>query len=95
MKEAWEKMTEDIHKKLDQILVLTMDARDRSIRNEATLKVNTEDMRYHIKRTDHLEELVQISLKPIRWVKTTGKIIIWLGALSTAAAAITKFFEIW
>jgi len=54
------------------------------------------DLRYHIKRTDLLEENMRgqdESLKeailPIQWAKTTVKIILVAGAVAGAYAALT------
>lgn len=55
------------------------------------------DLRYHIKRTDLLEEHVKgqetslaEAVLPIRWAKTTTKILAGLGAIAGAILALRE-----
>lgn len=55
------------------------------------------DLRYHIKRTDLLEEHVKgqedslaEAVLPIRWAKTTAKVVMGLGTIAAAILAMRE-----
>lgn len=83
--------------RLNQIAALSMDARDRSIRNELTLQKNTDDIAEHIRRTNALEEKVDTveadvkTLKmPFVWLSRSWDVIKWVGGAVILTAGVYK-----
>ena len=82
-----------------------MDDRLQSIENHVTeirvtLALNTQileqqgiQLREHMRRTEANEELIQISLTPIKFFQQLANIIKWTIGLGAAAAAIYTIFQ--
>ena len=90
-----DKRTEDrLFKQLDKIV-------DKQAEMAVTLIVNTNSLIKHVKRTDLLEEKVKQHAKhqekqleealiPIRWFKTTAKVIGTIGVIAGIVIGIIK-----
>ena len=90
--------------KLDKIIEDLFEIKESVFRNTITLDRNTEDIAKHIQRTDILEDYVKTEVRlvkadletaliPIKWFKTTFKVVVSLAALTTAIWTLRTLFN--
>lgn len=75
----------------------------RQIRMEINIGINTDDLANHIKRTDLLEESLNLQKaavnqrfmileEPRNTAKSLGKMIVWIGGIAGAAYSIYRLY---
>ena len=58
------------------------------IRNTETLRYNTDNLAEHMRRTEILEQQMEIALTPIKFIKVASKVVVGLGAIYGALKAM-------
>lgn len=65
---------------------------ERLDRIDTTLARNTESLEYHIRRTDDLQELVQLTSRHVIMVQGVFKAALAIAVIGTAAGALLQIF---